>query len=144
MDEHTTEKDLMSLLVEKQREIRRKCQKYWNEEQNISIAESEWMMLRHIKEDHMAASDLAKRLGVSRQASHKIVKGMEEKGLVTVNEKKEYKGRRCVHLTAQGDDYYRQYQKMKKHLLKEIEERIGSENTEQLKAILSIDWGLGE
>lgn len=138
-----TEMNLIGLLTERQLEIRQTCQKMWNCHYDVYIADSEWAALRAASAEALTISEMAKRLGISRQAVHKLVKSMELKELLKVYETPEYKNRKYIVITEKGKDYDIVYQKVKEELLEKIERTMGSDNTCQLKKLLSIDWGIG-
>lgn len=142
MEEHLLENDLMSLISEKQREIRRKCQEEWNEQYDVSVPDSEWTVLGNAARESMTVSEMAKRLSISRQASHKIVRSLEKKGFVIMIDGEHYKNRKYIFLTKEGLYYNGLYRNMKENLVQEIEDNIGMEKSIMLREVLSKDWGL--
>lgn len=136
------EPDLISLIAEKQRAIRRTCQVKWKEVHGIYIADSEWAILELALKNTITISDAAKSIGITRQASHKLVRSMEDKGLVKIYESEVYKNRKYIIPSDLGKECADMQKKMKDSLVDKMEQTIGVQRTRELKEILSMDWGL--
>lgn len=134
--------DLVSIIAEKQRMIRRTCQSMWGKVHDLHISETEWAVLRLALESTVTISEAAKCLEITRQASHKVVRSMEEKGLVSVHESEVYKNRKYIIPSETGRMYATEQEQMKNSLVEKIEQTIGSENAQRMKELLSMDWGL--
>lgn len=140
--EDMKETDLISLISEKQRAIRRTCQSMWEGTNEIHISDTEWAVLFLSLESMVTISEAAKNLGISRQASHKVARSMEEKGLVTIHESEIYKNRKYIIPSDLGKKYAEEQTRMKNSLVQKIEQTVGAENARNLKEILAMDWGL--
>ena len=134
--------DLISIIAEKQRMIRRTCQNMWEQVHDLYISETEWSVLRLAIENTVTISEAAKCLGITRQASHKVVRSMEEKGLVSIHESEVDKNRKYIIPSETGRMYAKEQGKMKQSLVEKIEQTMGSENARCMKELLSMDWGL--
>lgn len=134
--------DLISIIAEKQRMIRRTCQNMWEQVHDLYISETEWSVLRLAIENTVTISEAAKCLGITRQASHKVVRSMEEKGLVSIHESEVYKNRKYIIPSETGRKYAKEQGQMKQSLVEKIEQTMGLENARRMKELLSMDWGL--
>lgn len=137
------ETDLISLIAEKQRIIRRTCHFMWEKGHDVHVSDTEWAVLGLALKNTVTISEAAKSLEITRQASHKVVRSMEEKGLVSIHESEFYKNRKYIIPSELGKIYAEEQNQMKSSLVDKIELVIGSENAKWMKEILSMDWGLG-
>lgn len=85
-------------------------------------------------------SKLSKTLGISRQATHKAIKNLLNRGLVRMENPSDNKKVKIIELTPLGEASF----KKRKVILQEIENsialKIGEEKLLQLKEILMLDW----
>ncbi|MCO7223270.1 MarR family winged helix-turn-helix transcriptional regulator [Pleionea sp. CnH1-48] len=85
-------------------------------------------------------SNLAKRLGVSRQAAQKTVASLVELGLLELKEDEENLSAKIVHITQQGQQFRQQIGIAMDKVEAAIADKIGVEQVELLKQLLSEPW----
>lgn len=134
--------DVIDLLSERHVQIRRLIEKRWNEENEIYISNTEWFILSKIYKKQPTIAYVNKHVDISRQATHKFIKNLEQKGVVKISSHENNKKEKCVQLTPFGEKCYQQNLALKEELEKKIIDKIGLEKFEMLKEILNSDWGL--
>ncbi len=85
-------------------------------------------------------SDLAKQLGVSRQAAQKTVSSLVDYGLLELKPCTENKSAKVVHITNKGHDMRKVAGEAMGNIEEKIRLKIGEEPFALLKTALSCDW----
>jgi len=134
--------DLIDLLSEHHILLRRIAEKLWNDSSDIYISNSEWFIIARIYQKQPTISNVSKQVDISRQATHKLIKSLESKGLVVVKNVENNKKDKCIKLTALGEECYEKNESLKATIEKKIADHIGNEQLILLKDILKADWGL--
>ena len=134
--------DLIDLLSEHHILLRRISEKLWNDSSDINISNSEWFIIARIYQKQPTISYVSKQVDISRQATHKLIKSLESKGLVVVKNVENNKKDKCIKLTALGEECYEKNESLKATIEKKIADHIGTEQLILLKDILKADWGL--
>lgn len=134
--------DLIDLLSEHHILLRRITEKLWNDSSDINISNSEWFIIARIYQKQPTISYVSKQVDISRQATHKLIKSLESKGLVVVKNVENNKKDKCIKLTAFGEECYEKNESLKATIEKKIADHIGNEQLILLKDILKADWGL--
>ena len=134
--------DLIDLLSEHHILLRRISEKLWNDSSDINISNSEWFIIARIYQKQPTISYVSKQVDISRQATHKLIKSLESKGLVIVKNVENNKKDKCIKLTALGEECYEKNESLKATIEKKIADHIGAEQLILLKDILKADWGL--
>ncbi|WP_148347848.1 MarR family winged helix-turn-helix transcriptional regulator [Bacillus rubiinfantis] len=135
--------DLIDLIGERHVQLRHLTEKGWNEQSDINISTSEWFILTRIfQKQPVTISGVAKQVDISRQASHKLIKQLKEKGLVEIQNMEHNKKEKSIKLTVLGLECYEKNQFLKAELESKIAEKIGLEQVKVLKEILKLDWGV--
>jgi len=86
-------------------------------------------------------ADLARRLGVSRQAVNDLVRGLEHQGLVEVVPDPDDGRSKLVRPTSEGQKSIRVALQTFEGLENELRSRIGDRSVDQLRLALSAEWG---
>jgi len=86
-------------------------------------------------------SDIARRLGVSRQAVHTTLAQMTAKGILALVDDPQNGRVKVVQLTPVGEGMKRDAQAAMQVMVDELERRIGARKLAQLRAGLLADWG---
>lgn len=84
-------------------------------------------------------SSIANQMGVSRQAVHKIVKNLHEKGFLIL-EHHDNKRDKIIIMTKKGEELLDCRNKVMSKVEKQIADHIGYENFCQLKKLLKSNW----
>lgn len=108
-------RDVIDLLSERHEILRRLAEEKWNKHNHIYISNSEWNILGKIYNKQLTISDVAKDVDFSRQATHKFIKNLEAKGLVTVCKVEHSKKHKAIRMTEFGEECYKKmnYTKLK-------------------------------
>lgn len=134
--------DLIDLLSEHHLQLRRICELSWNDSSNIYISNSEWFIMARIYQKQPTISYVSKHVDISRQATHKLIKNLESKGLIAIKSVENNKKDKCLQLTVLGEECYEKNEALKATLEKKIADTIGAEQLALLKDILKSNWGL--
>lgn len=135
--------DLIDLISERHIRLRKLTETLWNEQSDIKISNSEWFILVRIyQKKETTISYIAKQVDISRQATHKFIRQLEEKGLVEINNLENNKKKKSIKLTKLGYDCFDKNEQLKAKMEERIAERIGTEKIELLKRALKMDWGV--
>ena len=133
--------DLFDLISDRHNLVRKVLEEKWGEMSDVSISNSEWYIMAIIYKRQPTISSVTKTVQITRQATHKFIKRLEEKGLVNVlnaNNKRD----KCIELTELGERCVEKYNSIKKELEAKISNHIGEKQFEALKELLGKDWGI--
>lgn len=86
-------------------------------------------------------SDIARRLGVSRQAIHATLEQMVAKGVLELVEDPRDRRVKLVELSEVGEGMKRDAQAAMRIMVEELGRRIGAGKLRQLRPALLADWG---
>lgn len=86
-------------------------------------------------------ADLARTLDISRQATHKMLDGLEDAGLVERRADDADQRAHVVALTDRGLDVARRARDILVDLEGELTRRIGHDRVDALRHVLGHDWG---
>ncbi len=93
-----------------------------------------------IQNGTFTSSELAKKLNISRQAIHKSITNLCEKGFLTLHNDETNKKNKNIHITDKG----RQLLECRKGVMagveNKVEEKLGKEDYAKLKELLKKDW----
>ena len=134
--------DLIDLLSERHSLVRKISEQAWNAQSEIYISNSEWYILSRIYKKQPTISYVTKNVEISRQAIHKFIIKLSEKGLVEIKNVENNKKEKCVQLTALGEECYEKNEALKAQLENKIAEKIGMEQVTILKGLLKLDWDI--
>jgi DNA-binding MarR family transcriptional regulator len=134
--------DLMDTLSERHLQLRRVTESMWNNKSNIYLSNSEWFIIARIYQKENPVSYVTKKVDISRQATHKLIKSLESKGLVETFNVSHNKKDKYLRLTKLGEECYKENKALKARIEKQIAEKIGSDRLNILKEILKTDWGI--
>lgn len=135
--------DLIDLISERHVLLRTLNDRLWHKSHDLHISNSEWFIMARIYKKQTTISHVAKQVDISRQATHKFIKSLEAKGLVEVSRAQHNNKDKCIRLTKFGEECFEHNEAIKAKLEAKIIASIGEEQAEQLKRILTMDWGLG-
>lgn len=112
----------------------------WEDLSKIPISNSEFFIMSKVYKEQPLISHVAKQVHFSRQATHKFIRQLEEKGLAVT--KQANLRDKSIELTELGEKCYEKDEALKNELEKMIAKQIGEENVKKLKEILAMDWGM--
>lgn len=122
--------------------LRRITENLWNDHSEIYISNSEWFIMARIYGSQPTLALISKNVDISRQATHKLIKKLEAKGLVEVMNVEHNNKEKCIKLTPLGEECYEKNAEMKASLEQQVEQKIGTEQLQFLKELLTSDWGI--
>ncbi|NLY79748.1 MAG: MarR family transcriptional regulator [Lysinibacillus sp.] len=131
---------LIDLINKKQLLLKNIKEEKWKDLSEITISNSEFYIMSKVYNNKPFISHVAKQVHFSRQATHKFIRQLEEKGLA---ETKQANLRdKYIELTELGEKCYEKQEALKMEIEKMIAKQIGKDNVNKLKEILTMDWGL--
>jgi DNA-binding MarR family transcriptional regulator len=134
--------DLIDLLSERHSLVRKISEQTWNAQSEIYISNSEWYIMARIYKKQPTISYVTKNVEISRQAIHKFILKLSEKGLIEIKNVENNKKEKCIQLTPLGEECYEKNAALKAQLENKIAEKIGTEQVTILKDLLKLDWKL--
>jgi len=134
--------DLIDLISERHLLLRKITEKTWNDRSEISVSNSEWFIMARIYGIRPTLAQVSKSIDISRQATHKLVRGLESRGLVIIEDSTENNKDKCIRMTPLGEECYEKNLALKAELIDRIADHIGSDKVSLLKDILMTDWGI--
>jgi DNA-binding MarR family transcriptional regulator len=134
--------DLIDLISERHLLLRKITEKTWNDRSDISISNSEWFIMARIYKIRPTLAQVSKSVDISRQATHKLVRGLESRGLVIIEDSTENNKDKCISMTTLGEECYEKYLTLKAELIDKIADHIGRDKVALLKEILMTEWGI--
>src|SRR3546814_14154191 len=99
------------------------------------------MVMTNIVSGIVRPSDIARNLGVSRQAIHNTINQMVKLGMVELAPDPEDRRHVIVSLTETGAQMRQDAQRAMDQLADQLAERLGHERLDALRATLEADWG---
>ncbi|MGC8535459.1 MAG: MarR family winged helix-turn-helix transcriptional regulator [Rhizomicrobium sp.] len=86
-------------------------------------------------------SEIARRLGISRQAVHATIEQMVAMDLLTLEHDPTDRRAKVIGISKRGRRRRQDAQTAMKHLTRELARRIGSQNIQNLTAAFAENWG---
>lgn len=105
------------------------------------LSHSQSMVMAYLGSDGIRISELARRLGVSRQAAQKSVKELERLKLVITEVDPTNSSAKTVVLTTQGRANVTAALNIFSEIEKQLSKRIGAPELASMRATLEKDWG---
>lgn len=105
----------------------------------LTTAES--MVFPYLDAEGTRPADLARRLGITRQSTQTLVRGLEHKGLVKLVDDPDDGRAKRIRLTPAGRRSVPLALETFAELERELSMRIGTRNAAQLRSALEADWG---
>lgn len=133
--------DLLDLLTERHILLKNIFEDRWNDLSDIPISYSEWYILSRIYKKQPTIAYVTRHLHITRQATHKLIKKMESKGLVEVTQSTNRRDK-SIQLTSLGESCYEKQLTLKNELEAMIANKIGENELNRLKDILKMNWEL--
>ncbi|MBP7704025.1 MAG: winged helix-turn-helix transcriptional regulator [Caulobacter sp.] len=108
----------------------------WNQ-----VTRPQSMVMANVVMGFHKPSDIARNLGISRQAVHTTINQMVELGMLELREDVEDGRAKIVALTSLGCDMREDANKVMTDLQAELRRRIGSRNVDNLIKAFATEWG---
>jgi DNA-binding MarR family transcriptional regulator len=105
------------------------------------ITRSHSLVFAHLDRGGTRATELARRLGVTRQAMHQTVQELVERGFLELAPDPTSQRAKLVVLTRRGKRLLDDAQEIFRELEATLERRIGRKRVARLRRALESDWG---
>lgn len=132
--------ELMILLFERFCWMDEELQRHFREGGWPPVSRAQSMIMINIISGTRRPSDIARRLGISRQAIHTTIGQMVDKGIVRLEDDPDDRRHKLLALTDFGMRMRQDAQEATRGMLKEIAARIGEDRLEAVYDGLSADW----
>ncbi|WP_308419777.1 MarR family winged helix-turn-helix transcriptional regulator [Ornithinibacillus halotolerans] len=134
--------DLIDSISERHLQLRKLTQTLWNNSSDIYLSNSEWFIISIIVKKEVPISYITNKVDITRQATHKLIKSLESKGIVETFYVAHNKKNKFIRLTPLGEECYRKNEALKATIEQKIAAKIGNDNLDIFKQILKADWGI--
>ena len=105
------------------------------------LSQSQSLIFAHLEEDGTRLSELARRIGVTRQAMHQTINELRTLELVELVPDPTNRSAKLVTLTEKGKENNVAALKAFADIEAELGRQLGEENVTKLRQILQQDWG---
>ena len=140
MDEYLKDLNLIDLLSEKHKKLRKEVMKLWIEKNGEYITDTESHMLGMLDAKSMTVAEIARKVNISRQGAHKCAKKLIDSEYIIMNAIEGNNRDKLLVLAKKGEDYCREMLILKQKVEEEIINNIGHESVEFLKNLLRKSW----
>lgn len=140
MDNYLEELNIVDLVSEKHLKLRKKVRELWNENGGEDVNQTESHILAMLEIKGMTIAETARKINMSRQATHKCSQNLILRGYIAVTEIDGNQRDKLIELTQKGKNYCSNMLILKGDIEKQIEKSIGSENFKILKQCLKEKW----
>jgi len=111
------------------------------ESDHKGFGNSDILMLANLNCGRTYPSELARRIGVSRQAVYKMLKNLEKKRIVALETDSERRNSKVIVITPKGERMIRDAIALLKSIEENLRENLKPKSVDQLRSILELDWG---
>lgn len=132
--------DIIEILYRQYKQLRDESEKLWQEYYDLQLTSAEWTVINNIHHGNSTVPQLMKHLDITKQAVHKFITALEEKGLVQASIIKAPKVQKKVDLTPLGYEIFEKSLVIQRQIEQQIEQSIGKEHYAQLKKLLQLPW----
>jgi len=143
LDNYLEDLNLVDLVSEKHKKLRKEVMKLWVIQHDEYISDSESHMIHmignmNIKE--MTVAQIARKMNISRQGAHKCAKKLIDSEYIIMKAIEGNNRDKLLTLSKKGEEYCKEMLILKQQVEEEIINNIGYENVEFLKNILRKSW----
>jgi DNA-binding MarR family transcriptional regulator len=128
--------DLIDLINTKYSKFKKIYEEVWNNSYNITITNSEWSVIYLIYGKQPTISEIAQQVDITRQATHKCIKALNSKGIITINNVINNNKKKCLKLTPFGEELFLENKLLKEALERDLAAKIGDDRMFLLKSLL--------
>jgi len=143
LDNYLEDLNLVDLVSEKHKKLRKEVMKLWVIQHDEYISDSESHMIHmignmNIKE--MTVAQIARKMNISRQGAHKCAKKLIDSEYIIMKAIEGNNRDKLLTLSKKGEEYCKEMLILKQQVEEEIINNIGYENVEFLKNLLRKSW----
>lgn len=102
---------------------------------------SQSMLMTHVMLGYRQPAEIARQLGISRQAIHVTIQQMVKKNIITLTDDPQDRRNKLVYFTKIGDRMRAEALDGMRAIVHDLGGRIGAENVRKAAQILASDWG---
>lgn len=132
--------NLGQLLLQKFQYFDQTLLDHMNNSKFTPITRSQSMIFASIDAGNITTSNIARHLGISRQAVHKTLGELESRGFLLLIIDSHRRSSKNIKLTDFGQECIDFAQIKFKEMEVDLSKKIGNANYQQLKEILSLEW----
>lgn len=140
MNNYLGDLNLVDLVSEKHKKLRKKVMELWSKQHEEYISDSESHMLGTINIKEMTVAEIARKMNISRQGAHKCARKLLDTEYILMKSVEGNNRDKLITLTKKGENYCMEMLILKQQVEEEIIKNIGYENVELLKEFLRKDW----
>ena len=140
MDDYLKDLNLVDLVSERHKYLRRKVMQLWLDKNGEYMTETEAHLLGMLDRENMTMAKSAKKINLSRQATHKCAKKLIDRGYIIMSSIEGNNRDKLISLTEKGVEYCSEMLKLKEQIEEEVARNIGNDNVELFKMYLRKDW----
>ncbi len=105
------------------------------------ITPSQSTLMAHVRSEGIRITELARRMGVTRQAAHHLVQELHQNGFVVIHDDPSNLSAKLVVLSPDGEIIVRDALAIYVELERALSGKIGAKAVKDLRASLESDWG---
>jgi DNA-binding MarR family transcriptional regulator len=128
--------DVIDLIYSKYNKLKKVYEEEWNNLYHITISNSEWSVIYLIYGKQPTISEIAQQVDITRQATHKCIKALNSKGIITINNVINNNKKKCLKLTPFGEKLFLQNKLLKVALEQDLAAKIGVDSIYLLKTLI--------
>ena len=136
--------NIIDLIIEKHAKLRKIVSKTWIDMGKEGFTDTESYILSLIEKNELTVAQISRIIGISRQGTHKCVKGLIEKDYIMIKNQDSISRDKILSLTTKGKKFCEETLILKEKFENEIIKFIGESNFKILKDCLSEDWLIDE
>ncbi|GAA2490591.1 MarR family winged helix-turn-helix transcriptional regulator [Streptomyces gobitricini] len=107
----------------------------------VPVSPTQAQLFAVLDDQGTTVSELARRMGVTRQTAHQAVHGLVATGLLEQVPDSASARQRLIRRTQEGERAHRQAAVILERLEEQLAERIGQKAVDALRAALEVPWG---
>lgn len=136
MEKEAASYNLIDLLNAKYYKFKNMNEELCSRSFNIAITNSEWYVIYLIHGKQPTISEIAQQVKITRQATHKCIKALNSKGIITINNVVNNNKKKCLRLTPLGEQLYLDNSLLKESIVRDLASQIGLDNINLLISLL--------
>ncbi|ADL53905.1 MarR family winged helix-turn-helix transcriptional regulator [Clostridium cellulovorans] len=140
MNDYLNDLNLIDLISEKHKRLRKEVIKLWLEKKGEEITDTESHLLAMLEIKSMTVAETARKIDLSRQAVHKCAKKLINQGYIMMKCIEGNNRDKLIVLTEKGHEYCSEMLIIKRYIEEEVAKEIGHESVAMMKALLRKDW----
>lgn len=140
VNDYLSDLNIIDLVSEKHQELRKKVRELWIKNGGEDVNQTESHMLAMLEIKSMTIAETARKINISRQATHKCAQNLIANGYIKISSIEGNQRDKLIMLTEKGKNFCSNMLILKKTLEEQIEKNIGKKNLEKLKQCLKENW----